>query len=515
MGSRSDNSIRNISIGTVKQLITLILAFASRTIFVRLLGAEYTGVNGLYGNILTVLSLAELGLGNVLTYSLYKPIKDNDTHKICALIAYFKKLYKYASYTILVLGAAFIPILRFVVKSDLPDDKLILYYILYLANTVMSYFAVYKSTIIQADQKGYIQSIVGTIAMIVQYTAQIVFLLATKSFIVYLIIQAVCTLGQNITLSIIADKMYPYLKFNKERNDTLIDRSSLLENLRSVFLYKIAAVLINNTDNILISVMLGTVFVGYYTNYFTLTSFMTTFIGLVVTGIMASLGDLNAEQNKERSYAVFRKLVFLFSIIICFCMTCYLMVVQDFIPIWLGSEYLLDYRIVLAMMFSFYISNIVNPVWMYRETMGLFSHICHTMLAAAALNLILSIILGKIYGMAGILGATGIARLLTIVWYEPKILFEKKFGEPIKKYVYQQLLYLVVNICSATFSCVVCRMFGNDIIGIILKICASTVCIASVYTLVLGKTEEYAWLKEKMIYFLFKKGRDEHNGENI
>lgn len=515
MGARSDNSIRNISIGTVKQLITLILAFASRTIFVRLLGAEYTGVNGLYGNILTVLSLAELGLGNVLAYSLYKPIKDNDTARIRALIAYFKKMYRYAACAVLVLGTAFIPMLRFVVKSDLPDDKLVLYYILYLANTVLSYFAVYRSAVIQADQKEYIRNIVGTIAMIVQYTAQIVFLLITKNFTVYLIIQAVCTLGQNIALSIIAEKMYPYLKLNKERNDTLIDRASLLEDLRSVFLYKIAAVLINNTDNILISVMLGTVYVGYYTNYFTLTSFMTTFIGLIVTGIMASLGDLNAEQNNERSYAVFRKLVFLFSIVTCFCMTCYLMIVQDFIPIWLGSEYLLDYRIVLAMMFSFYISNIVNPVWMYRETMGLFSEIRYIMAAAAALNLVLSIILGKIYGMAGILGATGIARLLTIVWYEPKILFKKKFGVPIKKYVCQQLLYLAVNICSAACSFLVCRMLGNDVIGIILKICASAVCIAAVYTLVLGKTEEYAWVKEKMICVLFKKGRDEHNGENL
>ena len=174
--SRSANSVRNVSFGFAQQLITLVLAFVTRTIFVRKLGAEYTGVNGLYTNILTLLSLAELGIGNVLTYSLYGALHDNDHEKLKQLISYYRKLYRYIAAAVTVVGLAIVPFLGQLVKSTLPHNEVVLYYLLFLCNSVVSYFVMFKVTLLRADQKEYIRNIVATICLLLQYVLQIAFL---------------------------------------------------------------------------------------------------------------------------------------------------------------------------------------------------------------------------------------------------------------------------------------------------------------------------------------------------
>ena len=200
--------------------------------------------------------------------------------------------------------------------------------------------------------------------------------------------------------------MYPFLR-KKQKHEPMHRKQELNDNIRSMFLYKLATILINNTDNILISVMLGTVFVGYYSNYASLTTYVTTFVSIVITGISASLGNLNAEKNSEKSYAMFRNLIVLFGAITGFCVAAYGAVVQDFIPIWVGEEYLMDTGTVAAVLFTFYLSTIVAPVWMYRETLGLFHQMKYVMFMTALVNILLSILLGHFFGVAGIIGATG------------------------------------------------------------------------------------------------------------
>lgn len=296
--SRSENTARNIGVGTVRQVVTLLLAFAVRTVFVRRLGADYTGVNGLYSNILAMLSLAELGVGNVLVYSLYAPLHRGDTGEIQHLLGYYRRIYRLIALAVALLGAAVIPFLPLIISSELPMAQLTVYYVLYLANSVASYLVIYKTTLIQADQKAYLQNMVSAAALVLQYAAQMACLLIWGSYLGYLLIQIACTLLQNAVLSHLADKMYPFLR-KKQKRAPMHRKQELNDNIRSMFLYKLATILINNTDNILISVMLGTVFVGYYSNYASLTTYVTTFVSIVITGISASLGNLNAEKNSE------------------------------------------------------------------------------------------------------------------------------------------------------------------------------------------------------------------------
>lgn len=502
--SRSANSVRNVSFGFAQQLITLVLAFVTRTIFVRKLGAEYTGINGLYTNILTLLSLAELGIGNVLTYSLYSALHDNDQERIKQLISYYRKLYGYIAVTITVVGLAIVPFLGQLVKSTLPRNEVVLYYLLFLCNSVVSYFVMYKVTLLGADQKEYIRNIVATICLLLQYILQIVFLHVNDNYTTYLIIQIFFTIIQNVVCNVIANKYYPFLReYTKATN--LIDKRSLISDVKSMFAYKVSNVVVTSTDNILISMLLGTTYVGLYSNYSMIISYIATFINLMITGLTASLGNLNADNDTEHSYNVFKGMVYLFGVITVFCSVCVLNAIQGFIPIWIGSEYVLGKDVLIAILATFYVTHAFDPTWMFCETMGLFKERKNAMVINAILNILLSIILAKPFGMAGILGATAIARILTIVWWEPYILFKKKFKKPLTDYFKQQVRIIGSNALIAIVSYTLCSFVSNSFIGLVARVMISGCTVLMMELIFMRKTDEFAWTKNKLIQIIHRR----------
>lgn len=497
MESRSRKSAKNIIFGFLNKGLLMLLAFATRTVFIRLLGAEYNGVNGLYSNILTMLSLAELGIGNVLTFSLYRALLQKDKEEICSLVFTYKKIYRIIAAFVLGIGVALVPFLRLIVKSDMPYEKVVLYYLLYLANSVSTYFVIYKTTVIIADQKYYIMNVTNLIVNIIMYVGQIVFLLIFGSFTGYLVIQVLCTIGNNLVLNGITNYQYPYLKKLGPGTRQITLDSNFVENIRSTAIYKISKVIINNSDNILISIILGTVYVGYYSNYFMLISYVASFIAIATNGMIASLGNLNAQEDKEKSYDVFKTLCFLYNIMTVFSIACFSVVIQNFIPLWIGEEYLLDNVTVAAMLVVFYVQTINNPIWMFRETMGLFSNVRYIMAVAAGLNIVLSILMGCSMGLKGIILATAIAKLSTYFWYEPKILYTLKFHHPVREYFVTQGKYLAVNLFIIVFLILVCSFIPGKPVLFIVKICICGMTVGLVYFLFYHKTSEWEGLKER------------------
>lgn len=499
ISGRGAKSILNISVGYIKQIFILILSFATKTVFIRLLGAEYLGISGLYTNILTVLSLAELGVGNVLVYSLYKPLKEGDKATICILISYFKKIYRIIALAVAFLGVALVPFLEHIVNSNLTHKQLVIYYSLYLANSVISYLVVYKSTLIQADQKIYVNNILSMCCLVLQYVAQIVYLILTRDFLGYLVIQCICTLLANIAMNHVANRLYPYINDKVLLKSKEMSYSVLKSDIRSMLIYKASNVLVNNTDNILISILFGTVYVGYYSNYYSLVSYVATFINLTITGIMAGLGNLNLGNDSEKSYQMFRNMIYMFNVMAIFVVSCFSTVIQDFISIWIGSNYLLGFDVLFAILFTFYFNCIVNPVWMYRETMGLFKQIRFSVFMTAIINIILSIVLGKTIGLAGVIIATAIARLITTGWYEPIILYKNKFGKRVSTYFVQQAKYLFVNVMVLLFCIYVCRLLPSSLIWIVLKIVICAIIIGIIEFLFNRNTEEFVYFQNKLL----------------
>ena len=508
MRTRTQNAKINIFVGFVSKAILLVAAFTSRTVFIRLLGAEYVGISGLYSNILGILNLADMGMLGVLSYELYESLKYNDVKKIASLVDAFKRIYVIIIGGILVVGLALVPFLHFIVNnSKLSNIDLILYYILYLLDSVASYFFVYRTTVISADQKNYIINIVQMGAKFVMYIAQILFLIFTRNFLGYLIIQIFFTFLSNTILHIIATKLYPFLKDKHYVDKSLINYKEIFGNIKGTFLAKTANTILSQTDNIIISVMFGTVFVGYYSNYNSLNVYICSIMSILVTSITASVGNLIAEKNIQKSYEMFKNFMFGFTLVTTFSATCILCLIQDFIPIWIGKNYLMDFNLVLAIVFVFYQGNSSNVIEMYRSAMGIFKEVQYMYLVSAVINILLSVGLGKVLGISGVIYATGVSRLLTTFWYDSGFVM-KKMGKNNMSYFLLQGKHYLTSIVIMVVSYLLCSFIPcENLLWLFLKafVCG---CITILFEFLVNiKTTELTWfiLQFKVRFFNTKR----------
>ncbi len=502
MEGRSAKSVRNVATGLFNKVLMMVLAFATRTIFIRLLGAEYTGISSLYTNILSVLSLAEMGIGNVLMFYLYGALKDNDEERIKRLVEEFRIIYLTIIIVVLSLGLALIPFLRYIVHSALDKKELVGYYVLYLINSVSSYFVVYRTMVLSADQKSYISNIVNTVSTILMYVFQILYLFLIGNFWGYLVIQVLHTIGANLVLNQISLKHYPYLKnknLRSKNNHREINQIELFKNIKATFLFKISDTILDQTDSIIISIMFGTLVVGYYSNYYMLISYIVAIASIIANGLVASFGNLNTEGNMEKSHEMFRASLTAFSIFGMICTTCYASIVQDFIPIWVGSQYVMPYGLVLAILAVFYLRMATNTMWMYRSAMGLFKEVQYINLAAAGLNILLSVMLGKLLGVAGVIVATAVSRILTSFWYEGKVVYNR-FNKPFRTYILLQLKNFALCALSVGLGLFICTfVHGNAFMIIILKLMIAIIISILITIVGYGQTPEFKIMKNKII----------------
>ncbi len=501
--SRSNKAFKNIMTGLMNKIVLMLLAFVTRTSFIRLLGAEYIGVNSLYTNILSVLSLAELGIGNVLMFYLYPVLNNHDEIKIKSLVGLFRKIYAVIVLVILVLGMLFIPLLKVIVRSDLDAYELIIYYLLYLFNSVASYFVIYRTMVLNADQKSYISNLCSATTTIVMYLLQIISLLILHSFLVYLIIQVICTIFNNFIVNTIACRHYPYLrrleKFNWNFKETSFEKKELFKNIKATFLFKISDTILDQTDNIIISIMFGTIFVGYYSNYYLLITYLVNVGGIIANGLVASYGNLNIEGNKDKSFQMFKVCMHLFSSFGRICTVTYAAVIQDFIPLWIGEQYVMDDFLVIAILIAFYLRMATNTVWIYRATMGLFKEVQYINVFSAIINIFLSIVGGQLFGISGVIAATFVSRFVTSFWFEGRIVF-KRLNKKVSIYFKQQgkdFFVCLLNLITVFVFCT--RINANGLSGIILKIVCSVMIWILFELLFYRKTESYQILLNKLV----------------
>lgn len=445
--SRVDRSIKNIAFGFVQQIVTLILTFVTRTIFIKYLSVELLGVNSLFSNILTVLSMADLGFGTAILYSMYKPLESKDEKKLSALMNYFKKIYLYIAGIIFVVGIILVPFLNFFIKeNNIPNIEI--YYIMFLLDSVISYLLAYRANIINADQKNYIVKRYTLFFNIIKSVVQCFVVVCFKNFILYLLIQILCTLGINLYGAYISKKMYPFLDSKEKLSSN--EKNEIITNVKSLVIYKIGGIILNNTDNILISMLIGITAVGYYTNYVTVINAITAIIAIVFTAVTYSVGNLIAIENKEIQLDIFYKIEFFSNILFSFTSICLTILLNDLISCWLGKAYLIDNMTVICAVANFYILGGLNTTFMFRDTTGMFKKMKYLSMVTALLNIVLSIVLGKIFGLFGIIVATAIARLVTNFWYEPYTMHKVYFNKLPHNYFKSKIFNVVVTIVLST-----------------------------------------------------------------
>lgn len=468
--SRIKNTAKNTFTGLLNQIAVLLFNFISKTVFIHCLGAEFLGINGLFSNILQVLTIAELGFGTAMSYSMYKPIAENDEKTLAGLINFYKKMYNIVALAITIIGLALIPLLPYIVNTEKQIEHLTLYYVLYLTNTVMSYLFAYQTSITIAHQKSYILNNYDSLFTIIQSILQIIFLLATKNFTLYLIIQILCTFLNNILKAKKSQTLYPYIK-NKEKLDKT-EKHSIFNNVKSMFIYRLGGVLLNNTDNIIISILVGTINVGLYSNYLMVINAINNFINILFNSMTASVGNLNVTSSEKEQYEYFERINFLSIWIFSFCGICVFSLISDFIILWLGEEFVFDQWTLIAIVLNLVIPGTTRTIALYRDTLGMFNDTKYVFFVTSILNCILSVLLGKYFGIAGILFATSIARLLTNMWYEPYILFKNYLKKSPFHYFRKQFIYWAVFIINLLITNFTANLLfqENNILFFIMKI---------------------------------------------
>ena len=498
--TRTQYSLMNIGVNMGGYFLNTLMGFICRMVFVRCLPAEYLGISGLFGNILSMLSLAELGIGTAIVYALYKPVAENDQVKIASLMQLYGKAYRVIGIVVAVVGLALLPFLGLLV-GETPDIKEDLHfiYVVYLFNTCLTYFFSYRATLLVAAQRNYIQQGLSYIITAVQSVLQVVALLLTGEYLLYLGIQTLGTIAFNLLISHKAVKDYPFIKDKDVPALSKEEKRSLFWNIKALAVSKISGQFVNGVDNIITTIFTNLATVGFVSNYSLISGAFSSLLGRIFNSVTASIGNLNAIENEKQQYRFFKILQFscfaLYgwsALIICFVST-------DLVCLFFGDNYALPFEMTLLFAFNFYIVTMQHAVGIYQQTLGLFRYGQYVLIFTAILNLAFSVGFGSLWGLFGIYFATCLARVLTCTWYIPYAVFKHGLHKGYSEYVLPYAKYLVVIFicglaCFVLFSFVAFTPLFNSIIKSIL--CTAVFGITLV--VFFRKTEEYGYLKSKI-----------------
>ena len=508
---RSTNSIKNAITAVVSNIVTILIGIVSQAIFIKTLGAEYLGINGLFTNIVSMLGIVELGIGSAIIYNLYEPIAKDDTEKIKSLMNFYKKSYRIIAVIVFIIGMMVIPFLKNIVGNVSIDINIEFIYSLFIIDVVASYLLTYKRSILYANQKTYITNIVHIGYLIVMNTLQIVILLIAKNFIVYLIIKIICRILENVVITIIANRKYPYIN---EKNVKKIDKKTtkdIVKKVKGLIFHKVGSFVVLGTDNIIISKFLGVVTVGLYSNYNMIIQAVSNLFLQFFDSLTASVGNLLVENNCKKSYEIYKNMLMMNSILFTFATTEIICLIEPFIKVWIGEQYLLSKVVLIILMVNFYIQGMRKTCLVFKMAAGVFHEDRYFPIIESIINIVVSVILVKIIGLPGVFLGTIVSTLPVILISYPKYvyipLFHKSFWNYIKENVYYYILaFLTVSIAMFVTSYI---SINNLILKLIVNAITSSIIFAVMQYIFFHNKSEYKYLKNMLKNFILKiKGKN-------
>lgn len=506
--SRLNNSIRNVKYTALAQAVNFLIAFFSRRVFVYVLSSEYLGLNGVFSNILSMLSLAELGLGSAICFCLYKPLFDKDQKTVNSIMLFYKKAYTVIGLFVLVAGLAVTPFLDFIVE-ELPDIAHIrLIYVLFVLNSALSYFFVYKKTLLIADQKQYITNVVHQAFVFAMNVLQIGFLYLTHNYFSYLVIMLVSTVGQNLFISWIVDKKYTFLDLKHAEPLDKATQQEVFKNIRAMTAHRVGGVVVNGTDNLIMAKCVSVVSVGLYSNYYLIKNTLVSVISLLFQSVTASIGNLGAEtEDTARKEEVFNILNFIGAWIFGFSSICLFVLYNPFISLWLGEKYLFDMKIVALIVVNFYMLGMRQPVLTERDALGIFWYDRHKPIFESVINLVCSIPLALRFGIVGVFLGTLISTVTTSLWVEPYVLFKHGFHKNCAVYFVKYFGYTAVTAVAGVACFILMQYvhFSSPIADFAIKVLICGVLPNIIFLSVYCKTAEFRAIRQIINQKLLKR----------
>lgn len=512
---RAKNAVINVIAGGFGTLIIGILQFVGRIVFIHYLSDDHLGITSLFSNILSVLSVAELGLGTAIGYSLYQPLSEGNEEKIKAIMLFLKRAYFMIGCFILIAGAALIPFLPCLVHTSAQIDHLYLIYVLYLLQSVSSYwFWAYKSVLLQIDQKSYLiklyQVIINSIVIAVQISLLVIF----RNFVLYSVIGLSANVLTNIFTARTVDRKYPYLSEKKSIQSELFDKKTAMKNVLGMSIYRINMSIGNSTDNILISAFINVRLVALYGNYQIVIMGISQTAMQFFDGVTASIGNLFTEDSGEHNIFVFQCVQLLCYWVYTFLGIGILVLINPVIQLCFGSERLLADHILLLQVIYFMINGFQRTSVIYRNACGLFWQGKMRPFFTAILNLVLSIIWVRQFGLSGVILGTIISWLLTTWWYDPFIVYKYVFHKSVLSYFIGYIKATILTIVLAVIVAKLIVLFPfQGVTAFIFKLLIIVVIPNLGYYLIYRKTEEFRYLV-KMLKNMIHKTDDFSRAKN-
>lgn len=503
--SRTEYSMVNTSVALFAQVSAILMGFFTRVVFTRTLSEGYVGINGLFTDILNILSLSELGVGTAITYALYGPIARKDYEKQKILMRLFRLFYRVTALIVLIAGLLIIPFLDVLMK-DRPDvDHLVLIYLLYLLNSVVSYLLIYKKTLVDAHQMSYITVLYHNGFLVLQDICQIVILLCTKNFILFLMIAVFCTFLGNVCMSRKADKMFPYLKEPCDGHLPKEEKQQIVRNVKAMMMHKIGTVAVSNTDNLLISSFVGVISAGIYSNYYLLIGSIRQILDQVLQGVAASVGNLGETEEKQKVQRVFQEIFFGGYWLYGLAGICLLELLNPFVELAFGRKYLFDFPVVLILCINFFLNGTRKATLIFKESMGVFWYDRYKSIIEAILNLITSILFVLHFGITGVFMGTITSTVLTSLWVEPYVLYKYRFQKSAVPFFLKYALNLIVMGSVWVITDLCCRQIeGMLIFQLIIRLGICAIIPNLLLWLLYKNSEEYKEL-EKIVKVILEK----------
>ena len=475
---RTRRAFVNIIWGFIEKMITLICPFIIRTIMIYKLGNEYLGINGLFTSILQVLSLAELGFGDAIVFSMYKPIIENDNKMLSALLNLYKKVYRIISMVILCVGLLILPFITKFVKGGYPSEvNIYVLYCIYLFNTVISYFLfAYKESLLKAHQRNDVNSRILSGCNIVMYVLQIIVLLLFSNYYLYIVIMPVTTIVLNCVRSLFVKKMYPQIVCEGHiEKDAVIGLSKRIIGLT---LNKLAQVCRNSFDSIIISSFLGLVILARYQNYYYIISALTVMVSIITTAVGAGIGNSIAAETVEKNYSDYKDFLFIYNWIACFCTVCMLCLYQPFIELWVGKSNVLPLSTVILCCIYFYTMKLGDIAAVYRQAAGIWWEDKFRPIVESVVNLAVNIVLVKYIGVDGVLVSTIISIVCINIPWATYVLFKVYFKMSIKEVFFKYIRYFIETtvLCAVVYG-ICSRINGNLLVVLVVR---TIICIGLV-----------------------------------
>lgn len=491
---------KNIIFGIGGNVVTMLLRFALRTIFIAKLGETLTGVEDLYTEVLTLLSLAELGVGTALNFSLYGPVARGEREKVKSYMRLYRQAYRIIAIVIAVAGVALVPFLPYIVgePGSLSLGQLRTYYLVFLFNTVSSYFVAYKYSLANAEQKNYIQTNTITVTKMITVALQILGLFLLPNYMVYLLTQAAVELAQKIFISRYLDRRYPLLKEKEVQPLSFAERREVQKKTGALLMHRLGDMARLQTDAVIISAFENVAAVGFIGNYKLIVNSVSNYVNVIFNSVISGFGNLIATEGKEKQFALFKVYRFFAVWVYGFTTVGFFLLLSPLLELvgqFLGKDLVLASSVIAWFLADYFLKGERIVLSNFKTAAGVFEQDKYLALIQGVVNLVLSIALVRPLGLTGVYIGTVVSGLIANVT-KPIIIYRVCFDRSAWTYFADFGKYAVVIVVLLGLLSLLQGVLMPQVTAakFILMLVVITVVFNAGFLLAFGRTAEFGYL---------------------